>query len=289
MLVQQLDVQRFRRLIVPVVDPVGRMFDQRPEIIVEVEHQEPQALPFQPLGQLDRGGGLAGGTGAAHPHHPQPVAGVQPRHHLLRSLVQRPLVNVQRCGDDLLEAPAAHDLVQSGHRVHAVPAVPAEDLLHPFAGKTVAGEFFRRQRPFPQPVPSPAITLVGVGGVLKTIAAQSVQHLVLDALNRGWKIRNQVMGIGVEADNGRIRQEAGDVFIRTVRLENLFVHARQKVLPEAADGFRGAQDGPADAVRVELDEGPVALLDFNNAILDWHWRELYRSRANTQCRFNAAD
>ena len=59
-LVQQLNVERLGRLVIPVVDPVGRMFDQRPEIIVEVQHQKSQALLFQPLCKLDGGGRFAG-------------------------------------------------------------------------------------------------------------------------------------------------------------------------------------------------------------------------------------
>jgi len=43
-LVQQLKIQRLGRLVVPVVDPIGRMLDQRPEVVVQVQHQEAQAL-----------------------------------------------------------------------------------------------------------------------------------------------------------------------------------------------------------------------------------------------------
>src|SRR5450759_203173 len=138
-------------------------------------------------------------------------------------------------------------------------------------------------------MPSPAITFVGIGGVLETVAAQRVQHLVLDGLNRRRKIRNQVMRVGVEADDGRVRQKARDVFIRTLRAENLFVHARQKIPVKTADGLRGAQNGLANAVRIEFDQRPVALLDFDNAVLNWHHHGLYRSGTNTQCRFSTAD
>ncbi len=137
-------------------------------------------------------------------------------------------------------------------------------------------------------MPPPAITFVGIGGVLETVAAQRVQHLVLDGLNRRRKIRNQVMRVGVEADDGRVRQKTRDVFLRTLRAENLVVHARQKIPVKTANGLRRAQNGPADAVRIEFDQRPVALLDFDNAVLNWHHHELYRSGTNTQCRFNAA-
>ena len=89
MLVEQLDVQRFRRFEVTVVDPVGRMLDQGPEIIVEIEHEEPQALFFEPLRQLDRRGGLARRTRSADPEHAQGITGVEPCHDLPRGLVER--------------------------------------------------------------------------------------------------------------------------------------------------------------------------------------------------------
>src|ERR1039458_8887547 len=97
------------------------------------------------------------------------------------------------------------------------------------------------------------------------------------------------MRVGVETDNGRVRQKTRDVFIRTLRAENLVVHARQKIPVKTADGLRGAQNGLADAVRIEFDQRPVTLLDFDNAVLNWHHRELYRSGTNTQCRFSATD
>src|ERR1039457_3479717 len=88
------------------------------------------------------------------------------------------------------------------------------------------------------------------------------------------------MRVGVETDNGRVRQKTRDVFIRTLCAENLVVHARQKIPVKTADGLRGAQNGLADAVRIEFDQRPVTLLDFDNAVLNWHHRELYRRRAN---------
>ena len=129
MLVQQLDVERLRGFVIPVVDPVGGMLDERPEIVVEVEHQKLQAVFFQAFGELDRGGGLAGGTRPAHPDHAQAVAGLQPRQHFLRGLVQGAFIDFQRGGDDFPDAPAADGVVQAGHGVHAVLAVPGEDLF----------------------------------------------------------------------------------------------------------------------------------------------------------------
>ena len=47
MAVEQLDVERLRGFVIAIVDPIGGMLDQRPEIIVEIEHQEAQALLLQ--------------------------------------------------------------------------------------------------------------------------------------------------------------------------------------------------------------------------------------------------
>jgi len=38
--IQKLDVECLWCLVVAVVDPIGRMLDQRPEVIIEVEHEE---------------------------------------------------------------------------------------------------------------------------------------------------------------------------------------------------------------------------------------------------------
>ena len=51
----------------------------------------------------------------------------------------------------------------------------------------------------------------------------------------------------------------------------------QEILLEAADGFGRAEDGAPDAGVVELHQGAVALLDFDDAVLDWHVMRLYTS------------
>jgi len=64
--------------------------------------------------------------------------------------------------------------------------------------KAIADKGLRRDRSFAQPVATPAIALVGIRGVLKTVAAQRVQHAVLDDFDGGRKIGDVVMRIGVE-------------------------------------------------------------------------------------------
>ena len=76
--------------------------------------------------------------------------------------------------------------------------------------------------------------------------------------------------IGIEADNGRVRQKRRDVIVRTVRAKNPVVHARQKILLKAADGLRRARHGLDDAAGIEPHERAVAFLDFDDSVLDWH-------------------
>src|SRR5207249_535573 len=92
----------------------------------------------------------------------------------------------------------------------------------------------------------------------------------LNYFNRGREISNEVMGIGIEANNHGIGKELGDSLIASVRVEDRFIDAGQKVLAKAADGFGGAKDGPADTVGVKFDQSAVAFLDFDDAVLNWH-------------------
>ena len=138
MTVEQLDVQRFGRLVVAVVDPVGGMLDERPEIVVQVEHEKAQALLLQPFGELDRGGGLAGGAGAADPHHAELVAGIEAPHDLPGSLVERLLVKGERFVHQRFDLPAADNLVQAGDGVAAVLPVPGQRLVHLRSREAVA-------------------------------------------------------------------------------------------------------------------------------------------------------
>ena len=81
------------------------------------------------------------------------------------------------------------------------------------------------------------------------------------------------MRVGVEADDGGVGEKVGDAVVRAVRVEKSVVDAGRQILLEAADGFRGAQDGLADAAGIELDERAVAFLDFDDAILNGHRAE----------------
>src|ERR1041385_88694 len=270
MAIEQLDVQCFRRFVVAVVDPIGGMLDKRPEIVVEVEHEETQALFLQALGQLDGGGGFAGGTRAADPHHAKLVAGVETRHDLVGGLIQRTLVNRERFLHQRLDFPAPDDLVQTRHRAAPALMVPEQRVQHLRRGKAIPDNLFRRDGALAQPMPAPAITRVGVGGVLEAITAQRMKHLVLDRLDGGREIRDQVMRIGIEADHHGLSEEPGDFVIGAVGLEDFVVDAGPKILPETAQRFGRAQERSPNPGFIEFDQGSIALLDLDDAVLDGH-------------------
>jgi hypothetical protein len=119
-------------------------------------------------------------------------------------------------------------------------------------------------------MPSPAVTGVSIGSVLESVTSQRVDHLILDFLNRRRKIGDKMVRIRIETDNHSVGKELGDFFVAAVSFENLIVNAGQEVLIESADGFGGVKNGARDAGFVEFDEGTIAFLDFDDAVLDWH-------------------
>jgi hypothetical protein len=55
----------------------------------------------------------------------------------------------------------------------------------------------------------------------------------------------------------------------------MLVDPAVKILTEAADGLGGPEDRTPDATLIELHQGAVSFLNFDNAILNWHVRRLY--------------
>ena len=51
---------------------------------------------------------------------------------------------------------------------------------------------------------APTIAGIGIGRVLKGVTSQRVEHLVLNRLNRGRKIRNEMVGVGIETNHDRV-------------------------------------------------------------------------------------
>jgi hypothetical protein len=123
-------------------------------------------------------------------------------------------------------------------------------------------------------MPAPTIAGVGIGSVLETVTAQGVQNFVLDSLNCGWKIGDEVMGIGIEGDHGGVGEKACDLIFGSVGIENLVINPGQMILPKTADGLGRPQNGPPDAGFIEPDERAVPFLDLNDAVLDSHVRSI---------------
>ena len=283
MAVEQLDVQRLGRFEIAVVDPVGRMLDERPEIIVEVQHQELQPLLLQPLGQLHRRRRLARRTRPADPHHADVVARVHPRDHSVRRFIQRRLVLRERVINQSLQFPAAHHLVQARDRIASMLAVPLQRFFHPLSREPVSHELRLVDRAFAQPVSAPAVTLVRVRRVLEAVTAQRVQHAVLDRLDGRGKIRDQVMRVRVQAQHHGVRHELRNTLIRIVGLKNLVVDAGQIILLKPANRPCRPQDGLAHPLFIERHQRPIAFQHLDDAVLDGHRiaflvRLLYHSR-----------
>ena len=73
-------------------------------------------------------------------------------------------------------------------------------------------------------MPSPPITLVSIRGVLKAIAVQRMQHLVLDGFDGRREVGNQVVGIGIKADHNHVSQKLGDSVFTAVGVEDRLVN-----------------------------------------------------------------
>jgi hypothetical protein len=84
------------------------------------------------------------------------------------------------------------------------------------------------------------------------------------------------MWIGVEGNDCGVREKAGNLVFGVVSVENLVIDARQVILLKTADGFCRSQNCAPNAGFIEPDEGAVAFLDFNNAVLDSHARSIER-------------
>ena len=146
--------------------------------------------------------------------------------------------------------------------------VPFESFLHAFPRKTVADKLRIGNRTFTQPVPTPPVTFVSVGGILKSIAAQNVNDIILNRFDGRRKIGDVVMWIGIQTDDDGIREKLSDFFVERVGIEKLVIDARQVILLETADGFSRAQDGEKDCPLVKGHQCPVALLYFDDAVLN---------------------
>jgi hypothetical protein len=120
-------------------------------------------------------------------------------------------------------------------------------------------------------MPAPAIASVSIGRVLETITAQDVQDGVLDHLDRRRKIGDEMMFVAVEADDDGVGQKVSERLIGVPCGEKFFIDVWQTILLKAANGLAGLEDGAADFIGIKFDEGSVAFLNFDNAVLDHGW------------------
>ena len=146
----------------------------------------------------------------------------------LDGFVQGGLVIGEGGGDDLPDAAALHGFIQGGHGVHAALAVDFEGFPHAVNREAVADELGGGEGAFAQPVAAPAIAFVGVGGVLKAVAAQGMEDLVLNDLDGGRKIGDVMVRIGIEADNGGVGEKAGEQLLGGMAGEEGVVDAGEK-------------------------------------------------------------
>src|ERR1051325_2365199 len=188
--VEQLNIQGFGRFVVAIVDPVCRMFHQRPKIVVEVEHEKTQPLFLQPFGQFYCRGCFSGRTWAADPHHAYSIAGIQSFHDFGCGFIQRLLVNGERLFDQRFKLARSDNFIEAIDGVAAAPSVPRENLVHLLARESVADKFLWGDVAFTQPMPAPAVAGISISRILESVSPQCVQNFVLDRFNRRWKIRN---------------------------------------------------------------------------------------------------
>src|SRR5204863_2385411 len=133
-------------------------------------------------------------------------------------------------------------------------------------------EVIRSDGAFTEPVASPAVTGVGVGGILESVTSEGMKNVVLDGFDGGREIGDVMLGIGIEADDDSVGEKVGNFFVREEAVEYVVVNTRIKILAEAADGLGGAEDRAADAALIEFHQGPVPFLNFDEAILNCHAR-----------------
>ena len=121
-------------------------------------------------------------------------------------------------------------------------------------------------------MPSPTITFVGIGGVLKTITTQGMQHAVLNGFNRGREIGDVMMWIGIQRNHDGIREKCGEQLAIAAGVKNHTIDARQMIKFKTADGSRRSKDCFGDAPLVQSHQRTVAFLHLDDAVLNGHGR-----------------
>ena len=79
-----------------------------------------------------------------------------------------------------------------------------------------------------------------------------------------------MMRVGIQADNHRVGEKAGNFVVGPVGAENLVVDSVEIILTEPANRLGRVHDGGADMRFAEVNQRPIPLLHLNDAILDGH-------------------
>jgi len=167
----------------------------------------------QAIGELDGGGGFAGRTGTADPHHADVIALIEAVHDFGGGGIEGLFVEGEGIVDERFKFAGADDFVEALDGMTTTLLIPGEDLLHAIDGKTVAHKSIGRDRALAKPMTSPAVTGVGVGGILKAITAQRMEDLVLDNFDGRREVGDEVMRIGIETNDDGFGKETGDSIV----------------------------------------------------------------------------
>jgi len=97
-----------------------------------------------------------------------------------------------------------------------------------------------------------------------------MQDFILDGFDGGREVGDEVMRIGIKADDDGIGKKPGDLVVGAEGVEDFAIDIREEILVKAADGFSRAQDSSPNALGVEFNQGAASLLDFNDTILNGH-------------------
>jgi len=64
----------------------------------------------------------------------------------------------------------------------------------------------------------------------------------------------------------------------SIGIKNPTVDLGKEILLKSTDRLSGAKNGALDPIRIKLNQGAVALLDFNDPVLDRHGQIILRKR-----------
>src|SRR2546421_285399 len=91
-----------------------------------------------------------------------------------------------------------------------------------------------------------------------------------------------MMRITVETNSHGIRQELRYFFFGSVGIKNAVIDAWQKILAKPSNRFCRAQNGPPNVALIKAHQRPIALLHFDDAVLDSHESHYCKTQSTRQ-------